>query len=63
MESRIEISRKHVADLTCRNNVLGFGVWQLNPVMKWVVSNPVYKFVDALSSFLKVYVARKFLSW
>jgi hypothetical protein len=50
VNSGIEVTSAHMLDLSSSLDVLGSGIWKLNPVLKQVVIDPVYELVDALTA-------------
>jgi hypothetical protein len=52
-----------VLDPSCSNNVLWFGIWQLDPIVKQIRGYPEYKFINACTSGFHILVWNSFFSF
>ena len=62
VEGGIEVAREDVLDLACTHDVLGSGVWQLDPVVERIIGDPVYKLVDTFAALFKALVCTELFS-
>lgn len=62
MERGVEVTREEMFDCARSHDMLWSRIWQLDPVIQRVISDPVNELVNAFTSLLDFFVIRKFFA-